>query len=117
MRARRIAARAARGMATVELALVSMLVAGALGFGVWVLAQLVAYDPCQVTAHEVARQAARGDRAAVARATADRPAGSTVTVTDAAGVTTVVVRFEPALAGVRVASLEARARVLNEGAS
>ena len=84
MRARRIAARAARGMATVELALVSMLVAGALGFGVWVLAQLVAYDLCQVTAHEVARQAARGDRAAVARATADRPAGSTVTVTDAA---------------------------------
>ncbi len=107
----------ARGMVTVELALVSVLVAGALGFGVWVLAQLVAYDLCQITAHEVARQAARGDQAAVARASADRPAGSTVTITDAAGASTVVVRFEPALAGIRVANLEARATVLHEGAS
>jgi len=104
-------------MVTVELALVSGLVAAALGFGLWVLAQLVAYDLCQVTAHEVARQAARGDAAAVARARADRPAGATVSVTDAEGATTVVVRFEPALLGVRVAQLEARATVLNEAAT
>nr|NLI50442.1 hypothetical protein [Propionibacterium sp.] len=108
------APRSARGMVTVELALVSGLVAAALGFAVWVLAQLVTLDLCQLTAHEVARQAARGDGAAVARAQADRPSGSTVTITDGGGATTVVVRFEPALLGFRVAQLEARATVLNE---
>lgn len=104
----------ARGMVTVEIALISVIVAAALGFGMWVLAQLVTYDLCQLTAHEVARQAARHDAAAVARAQADRPGPSTVTIAQDGGATTVVVRFEPALLGVRVAQLEARATVLTE---
>lgn len=106
--------RAERGMVTVELALVSLLVGGALVLAGWVLAQLVAFDLCQVTANEVARQAARGDDAAMARALADRPADAEVTLADGGGAVAVTCRLTPRLLGVPVASLDAGATVLAE---
>jgi len=106
--------RAQRGMVTVELALISVVVASAAGFALWVIAQLLLLDQCQLVAHQVARQAARGDAAAVNRAVAQAPSGARVDVTDAGGATTVVVRFEVRVAGVSVAAPEARAVVLNE---
>ena len=105
---------AERGMVTVELAMVSVLVAGIVGLVGWFGLQLVAYDQCQITAHEVARQSARGDAAAVARASSDVPADAQVSVTDAGEATTVVVRFTPRLLGVSLPPLDARATVLNE---
>ena len=72
-------------MVTVELALVSVLGAGALALGGWVLTQLFIFDQCQITANEVARQAARGEAQATQRARMDAPPGAVVVVTDAAG--------------------------------
>ncbi|SMO84092.1 hypothetical protein [Propioniciclava tarda] len=105
---------AQRGMVTVELALVSVLVAGAVALGCWVLTQLFIFDQCQITANEVARQAARGDAQATQRARMDAPPGAVVVVTDAAGATTVKVRFTPVLLGVPMTSWDATAVVLNE---
>jgi hypothetical protein len=101
-------------MVTIELAMVSVLVAGVVGLVGWFGLQLVAYDLCQITAHEVARQSARGDAAAVARASSDVPAGAVVSVSDASEATTVVVRFTPVLLGVPLPPLDARATVLDE---
>lgn len=68
-----------RGMVTVELAmsLIALMLATLAGlWTVWVLGQQMR---CIDTAGEVARQIARGDRAAAARAAERRPAGATVT--------------------------------------
>lgn len=59
--------------ASIGAALVSVLLA-------WVLALMGLLVRCQDTAAEVARQEARSDRAAVARARADRPAGATISL-------------------------------------
>lgn len=70
---------AERGMVTVELAMgiVSLLLITTAAMSmVWVIGQQVR---CVDTAGEVARQLARGDRAAADRAAAARPAGATVT--------------------------------------
>ena len=68
---------------------------------------------CQVTANEVARQAARGDAAAVARATADAPTDAVVTHRTEGGAVVVEVRWEAPL-GVTTWPLVARATVLEE---
>jgi len=99
---------------TVELALVSVLVAGLVALVGWFGLQLVLVDQCQLAADEVARQAARGDAAAVKRASAGAPPGAVVTVSDADGATTVVVTFTPRLMGVPTTELAARATVLDE---
>jgi hypothetical protein len=103
-----------RGMVTVELALVSVLVAGLVALVGWFGLQLAFFDQCQVAADEVARQAARGDAAAVTRASAGVPPGAVVHLTDADGATTVVVTFTPRLLGVPTTELTARATVLDE---
>lgn len=67
-------------MVTAELAFASI---GAALVGVllaWVLALVGLLVRCQDTAAEVARQEARADRAAVARARADSPAGATISL-------------------------------------
>lgn len=103
-----------RGMVTVELALVSVLVAGLVALVGWFVLQLVFLDQCQVAADEVARQAARGDSVAVTRASAGVPSGAVVQLTDAGGATSVVVAFTPRLLGVPTIELTARATVLDE---
>lgn len=68
-----------RGMVTVELAmsLIALMLATLAGLWiVWVLGQQMR---CIDTAGEVARQIARGDRAAATRAAERRPPGATVT--------------------------------------
>ncbi len=106
-----------RGMVTVELAGVSVLVAGLVALCGWFGVQLLLLDRCQIVASQVARQAARSDAAAVQRASAEAPPGASVQVSDAGGATTVVVRFAPVLLGVAVGSMEAKATVLDEAKS
>jgi hypothetical protein len=68
-------------MVTAELAFASIGAALACVLLAWVLALVGLLLRCQSTAVEVARQEARGDRAAVARVLAGRPEGARVTVT------------------------------------
>lgn len=103
-----------RGMATVELAGVTVLVAAVVGLVGWLGLQLLVLDRCQVVAHQVARQAARTDDAAARRAAAEAPPGAEVRVSEAGGATTVIVRFAPVLFGAQLGSLEASATVLDE---
>lgn len=72
--------RAARGMVTAELALGVLAAAMLLVALCWGLAIAVLQVRCMDTAAQTARQAARGDHAAVARARADAPAGSEVRI-------------------------------------
>ena len=67
-------------MVTVELAFGSLGAALACLLLAWTLTLVGLLVRCQDTAAEVARQEARSDRSAVARAIADRPAGARVTV-------------------------------------
>ena len=109
--------RGERGMVTAELAMVSLLVAGVVALAGWIVLAMVQLGQCQATANEVARQEARGDRAAVARASADAPPGTRVTTAREGD--TVVVRVELVSRLGRLASvpLRAEARVLSEGPS
>jgi hypothetical protein len=67
-------------MVTAELAFASIGAALACVLLAWVLALVGLLIRCQAAAVEVARQQARGDLPAVARAMADRPDGARVTV-------------------------------------
>jgi hypothetical protein len=102
-------------MVTVELAaslLAALFVLLLLCWGIWLVAlQVVLID----AAGEVARQAARGDDAAVRAAQAQAPVGTRFTVRG--GVTTVVtVRLEaaPLARGLPRVSLQSQAKVLTE---
>lgn len=68
-------------MVTAELAFASIGAALACVLLAWVLALVGLLLRCQATAAQVARQEARGDRAAVARVLADRPDGARVVIT------------------------------------
>lgn len=103
-----------RGMVTVELAMASLGLAAVLAAGVGATSGVLAWAQCQVTANEVARQAARGDAAGVARARADAPPGAAVTVTAVGGATVVEVTVV-AEVGPLSLPLTATARVLEEG--
>jgi hypothetical protein len=67
-------------MVTAELAFASIGAAVSCVLLAWVLALVGLVLRCQATAVEVARQEARGDRPAVARAVAGRPEGARVTI-------------------------------------
>jgi hypothetical protein len=67
-------------MVTVELAFGSLGAALACVLLTWTLTLVGLLVRCQDTAAEVARQEARTDRSAVARAVADRPRGATIAV-------------------------------------
>ena len=67
-------------MVTAELAFAGIGAALACVLLAWVLALVGLLLRCQATAVEVARQEARGDRPAVARAMTGRPAGARVAV-------------------------------------
>jgi hypothetical protein len=104
-----------RGLVTIELAfaiLAAVVVLMTLCWGIFlVVIQLRLVD----TAGEVARQAARGDRAAIARVEAQAPPGATVSVRVAQPMTRVEVRVRVApFAGLPALLLGAAAEVATE---
>ena len=105
--------RAQRGMVTAELACASVLVAGLIGGAVGTTAAVVQWAACQQTAVEVARQVARGDDAATARARADAPRGAVVEVARKDGSTVVRVALTASIGPISL-PLEAFATVIDE---
>lgn len=105
--------RGQRGMVTVETAFAALFVAGALALAIVVAGAAFVLGQCQVTANEVARQAARGDAAAVARASADAPSGAEVASRREGGAVVVEVTWRFTLGSVSW-PLVARAQVLEE---
>lgn len=105
--------RGERGMVTVETGFAALFLALVAGLAITVAGALFVLGQCQVTANEVARQLSRGDDAAVARATADAPAGAQVTSARDGGAAVVTVRWTARLGGLSW-PLEAQARVLEE---
>lgn len=106
--------RGERGMVTAEAAMVSLLAAGVLMFCLWILTAVLVLAQCQLTANEVARQQARGDVSAAARAKADAPRGARVTVTSRAGRTLVLVEASTGLGDLGRFPVSASATVLDE---
>ncbi len=102
-----------RGMVAVETAFAVVFLAVIGGFVIAVAGVMFLTTQCQVTADEVARQVARGDRAAVARAGADAPAGARVTTREQAGVALTEVSLDARIGPV-VWPIRAQARVLAE---
>lgn len=102
-----------RGMVTVEVAAASLALSVVAVACLWLAAAAFQLGHCQVTANEVARQHARGDTAAAARAGADAPAGARVDVNRGGGLTVVVVSLE-ARVGPFSWPMSAEARVLDE---
>ena len=102
-----------RGMVTVETAFAALFLAGALALAVVLAGAAFQLGQCQVTANEVARQAARGDAAAVARATSDAPAGAVVETRRDGTAVVVEVTWRFRLGSVSW-PLSARAQVLEE---
>lgn len=100
-------------MVTVETALASVGVAVAVAAAIGVTGGAFRLAQCQLTANEVARQQARGDAAAVARASADAPTGARVRVSERDGVAHVTVTLEVGMGPVRV-PVETSARVIAE---
>ena len=82
----------------------------------WAIQVVVLQLRCVDTAAEVARQAARGDDAAVRTAKRDAPVGAEVTVVNRGGVTSVAVRLQakPPVRGLPTVPLEAAAQAVNE---
>ena len=100
-------------MVTVETAFATLFLAVVLAGVLLVGGAALVQGQCQATANEVARQAARGDAAAVARASADAPAGASVTTRRTGGAVVVEVRWEAPLGPVTW-PLSASAQVLEE---
>ncbi len=105
--------RAERGMVTVEVALSMLALAVVVAVAIWFAGAAFLMGHCQLTADEVARQHARGDRGAVARASADAPAGARVDARSAGGQTVVVVSAEARI-GPWSWPVRAEARVIDE---
>lgn len=104
---------AERGMVTLETAFAVMVLALALALSLAVVGAAFVLGQLQVGANEVARQAARGDAAAVERAKEDLPRGASVVTRTDGGVVVVEAQWVPPLlpgAGPLVAS----ARVVQE---
>ncbi|PKQ21944.1 MAG: hypothetical protein CVT65_15900 [Actinobacteria bacterium HGW-Actinobacteria-5] len=110
--------RSQRGMVTAELAFASIGAALACILLAWALTLVGLLVRCQDTAAEVARQEARSDHSAVARAVADRPTGATVDLRQDADQVTVVVELaaRPWASWLPSVPLSARASVLREPA-
>ncbi|MFP5416496.1 MAG: TadE family type IV pilus minor pilin [Actinomycetes bacterium] len=100
-------------MVTVETAFATLVLAAVAVLAIGVAGALFALGQCQVVANEVARQAARGDSAAVARASADAPAGAEVSSRREGGTVIVEVRCAVRIGPARW-PLAARAAVLEE---
>ena len=107
-----------RGMVTVELAFAAIGAAAGCVLLAWVLTLVGLLVRCQDTAAEVARQEARSDHSAVAKAVADRPQGASVALRQDADQVTVVVELaaRPWANWLPSVPLSARASVLREPA-
>lgn len=105
--------RGQRGMVTVELAFALLVWAVVCVGAIGAVTALYQQGQLQVTANEVARQEARGDTAAVQRATHDAPPGARVTSRREAGAVVVEATRETRVGPVPV-TLQARAWVLEE---
>lgn len=107
-----------RGMVTAEIAFASIGAALATVGLAWVLVVLALLVRCQDTAAEVARQEARADRSAVAKAIADRPTGAQVLVGNHGNEVRVEVRLDarPWAAWLPAIPVSATATVIREPA-
>ena len=103
-------------MVTAELAVSTLAAMAMLVMLCWGIYLVVMQVRCIDVATEVARQAARGDAAAVRRAEQGAPAGATVSVHRGRSVTTVDVRLSarPFAAWLVAVPLQARAEVVPE---
>jgi hypothetical protein len=81
-------------MVTAEMAFSSLFAAGFVVLIAWVVAVLALFIRCQSTADEVARQEARGDSHAAAKAIESRPEGAEVSITKAAELVRVRVELQ-----------------------
>ncbi|HYP45769.1 MAG TPA: TadE family type IV pilus minor pilin [Propionibacteriaceae bacterium] len=110
--------RDSRGMVTAELAVSILAVLAVLTMLCWAIYLVVLQVRCVGTAGEVARQAARGDRAAVRRAEQNAPAGARVTVTSDKETTRAVVTINarPLTRWLVVVPLRAESEVATEPA-
>lgn len=105
-----------RGMVTAELALASLAVTVVVVAIAWVIGVLGLALRCQGTATEVARQLARGDSAAAARAERSAPPGAEIRADRAGDEVRVVVRLraQPWAAWLPAVPVESSAIVLAE---
>lgn len=83
-----------RGMVTAELAVASLVVAVLVVALAWAISALGLVLRCQGAAEEVARQLARGDSEAAARAEQAAPSGAEVATSRAGDVVTVIVSLD-----------------------
>jgi hypothetical protein len=111
-----IKARDGRGMVTAELAVTTLAAFAVLTMMCWGIYVVVTQLRCVDAAAAVARQAARGDDSAVAKAKAAAPSGATITVDRRPKLVTVTVRVKAHPLGRWLASvpLEAHAQVVPE---
>jgi len=111
-----IRARDGRGMVTAELAVTTLAALAVLTMMCWGIYVVVTQLRCVDAAAAVARQAARGDDSAVAKAKAGAPSGATITIDKRPNLVTVTVRVKAHPLGRWLASvpLEARAEVVPE---
>ena len=112
-------ARDARGMVTAEMAVATVAGFVVLTMMCWGIYLVVTQLRCVDAAAAVARQAARADGAAVAKAKAGAPSGARITIEKRPGLVTVVVRVKARPLGRWLAAvpLEARAQVVPEPAN
>jgi hypothetical protein len=105
-----------RGMVTAELAVATLAALAVLLLLSWGIYLMVMQVRCIDTAAEVARQAARGDDAAVARAKREAPAGSRVHIARSTGLVRVTVRVvaQPLARDLAAVPLHAEAEVVPE---
>ena len=103
-------------MVTAELAVSILAALAVLTMLCWAIFLVVMQMRCVDTAGEVARQAARGDRAAVARAKANAPQGASVEVTSRGMVTSVRVSVQarPFAQWLVTVPLQAEAEIVSE---
>jgi hypothetical protein len=111
-----IKARDERGLVTAELAVTTLAAFAVLTMMCWGIYVVVTQLRCVDAAASVARQAARGDDTAVARAKAGVPSGATITIDKRPNLVTVTVRVKARPLGRWLASvpLEAHAQVVPE---
>lgn len=114
-----IKARDGRGMVTAELAVTTLAAFAVLTMMCWGIYLVVTQLRCVDAAAAVARQAARADDAAVAKAKAAAPSGATITIEKHPSLITVAVRVKARPLGrwLVAVPLEARAHVVPEPAA
>ena len=108
-----------RGMVTAELAVATMAAFVVLTMMCWGIYLVVTQLRCVDAAAAVARQAARADAAAVAKARAGAPTGATIMIDKRPNLVTVTVRVKARPLGRWMAGvpLQARAQVVPEPAT